>query len=388
MNLSLDASRAARHNELPDLAALAPPLARAAAAAEQHGVLSAQAVALLRDAGLFGLWRPRALGGLEVDPLAFARIAETVARIDSACAWLLMSVAVTSFDLRLASRALLDEIFADGKEPVLCESFNRPLEARAVDGGWQVSGAVPFMSNCRVADWIGHTALDGERFLLMFHPAAALDVKDDWDTLGMRGTASNTVSASDVFVPAHRAIDLGAPRTANGCFEGPLYRLPEALITATFPPVALGVLETALAAAEELAATHRPFAADGASATRPLTQLALGQARATAAAGRAYLESVLATAWARAESGAPFALTDKAAFFLATTHVLQTCAAACARLARALGTASIRRGNPLERALRDSEVIARHAFGAEARYASVAQAHLGLPVDFPLMAMD
>ncbi|MEQ8662059.1 MAG: hypothetical protein RLW62_14680, partial [Gammaproteobacteria bacterium] len=123
-------------------------------------------------------------------------------------------------------------------------------------------------------------------------------------------------------------------------------------------------------------------------ATRPLTQLALGRARATAEAGRAYLAATLDRAWTQARAGTPFTLTDKAAFFLTTTHVLQGCAEACAGLARALGTASIRRGNVLERALRDSEVIARHAFGAEARYASVAQAHLGLPLDFPLLAMD
>ncbi|MEQ8660547.1 MAG: acyl-CoA dehydrogenase family protein, partial [Gammaproteobacteria bacterium] len=236
------------------IATLEEPLARAAAAAETDGVLSATAVALLREAGLFGLWRPRALGGRELAPCAYAQVAEAIARIDSACAWLLMSCAVTTFDLRLAAPALIEEIFCAGREPVLCESFNRPLQARAADGGWRVSGAVPFMSNCRVADWIGHTALAGARFLLVFHPAGARTIGDDWDTLGMRGTASNTVTAEDVLVPHHRAIDLGAARTSNGWFDGPLYRLPEALITATFPPVALGVLDRALGAAEALAA--------------------------------------------------------------------------------------------------------------------------------------
>lgn len=371
-----------------DLTALAGPLADAAASAERDGVLAPRAVALMREAGLLGLWRPRDLGGREIDPLAYARVAEAVSRIDSACGWLMMSVANTTFDLRLATRELVEEIFSAGADPILCETFNRPMAARAVDGGWRVSGSVPFASNCRVADWVAHTAMADGRFLLLFHPAAHLHVEDDWDTLGMRGTASNTITAADVFVPHHRGVDLAAARVANGLFDGPLYRLPEALITVTFPPVSLGVIGSALDAAEALAGSHRPFASDAPAATRPLVQLALGQARASGRAARAYLHESLAQAWAQVHAERPFTLTDKADLFLVTTHVLQTCARAGHQLARALGSASIRRGNPLERALRDSEVIARHAFGAQARYASVAQAYLGLEIDFPLMAMD
>jgi hypothetical protein len=33
-------------------------------------------------------------------------------------------------------------------------------------------------------------------------------------------------------------------------------------------------------------------------------------------------------------------------------------------------------------------VIAQHAFGAEGRFATVAQAYWGLDVDFPLLTMD
>lgn len=371
-----------------DLAAIARPLADAAASAERDGVLAPHAVALMREAGLLGLWRPRALGGRELDPLAYAHVAQAVSAVDSACGWLMMSVANTTFDLRLATRELVDEVFASAEDPVVCETFNRPMTARAVDGGWRVSGSVPFASNCRIADWIAHTAMADGRFLLLFHPASKLHVENDWDTLGMRGTSSNTIRADDVFVPRHRGVDLGAERVSNGLFDGPLYRLPEALITVTFPPVSLGVLDSALDAAETLAGSHRPFATDAPAATRPLVQLALGQARASKRAAHAYLDQCLAQAWAQARAGRAFTLTDKADLFLVTTHVLQTCASACHGLARALGSASIRRGNALERALRDSEVIARHAFGAQARYASVAQAYLDLEIDFPLMAMD
>jgi hypothetical protein len=68
--------------------------------------------------------------------------------------------------------------------------------------------------------------------------------------------------------------------------------------------------------------------------------------------------------------------------------VLQTCAEATRWVARAAGTSAIYQGNAIERALRDTEVIAQHAFGAEGRFATVAQAYWGLDVDFPLLTMD
>ena len=60
---------------------------------------------------------------------------------------------------------------------------------------------------------------------------------------------------------------------------------------------------------------------------------------------------------------------------------MQTCADAVRETAKAAGTASIHKGNNIERALRDVEVTSHHAFGSEGRYASVAQAYWGLDVD-------
>ena len=251
------------------------------AAGETLGMLPEASLDALRSAGLLRLWRPASLGGHEVSPLAYAEAAEQVARADSAAAWLMMAVANTTFDLRFADPRLVEEIFAGSDaDPVVCESFNRPLAGRAVPGGFQVSGRVPFVSGCRHAAWIGHTAVIDERFLLMFHPARALTILDDWDTLGMRGTASNTVEAADVFVPDHRVIDFSAGPVANRYFQGPLYRMPEGILTTTFPPASLGIVAAALDAVSELAGRKQPFASASALKHRTLAQANFGRALA------------------------------------------------------------------------------------------------------------
>lgn len=378
--------------------AVEPVLRQQRDAAERQGCLSAEALTALQQAGLLRLWRPAALGGYALDPLEYARSAERVARTDSAAAWLMMVTANTTFDLRLGSEALVEEVFAD-TDAIVCETFNRPLAARRVDGGYRVSGTAPFASGCRHAHWIGHTAVVDESLLLMFHPAAALTIEDDWHTLGLRGTASNSVTADDAFVPGHRVIELAGAHL-NRHYQAPLYRMPEAILTATFPPVSLGLLASALDAATHTARARRPFASATTLRHRPLAQQHFGRALAAYRAARDYFHATLTRAQARqrtldqqrAGSGGPagagFTLTDKADLFLACAHTLQTSARATRWLARAVGTSAIHQGHPIERALRDTEVIAQHAFGAEGRFATVAQAYWGLDVDFPLLAMD
>jgi alkylation response protein AidB-like acyl-CoA dehydrogenase len=348
---------------------------------ETHGALAPETLDALQAAGLLRLWRPRSLGGFEVSPCEYAELAEAVAARDTAAAWLMMGAANTTFDLRLASEAFVEEVYGDDRDAVVCETFNRPLHATVVDGGYRVSGGTAFASGCKHADWIGHTALEGERLLLMFHPAGALTIEEDWDTLGLRGTASNTISAEGVFVPAHRVIDFSASPTINAYFQGTLYRLPEAILTATFPPVALGALSAALAATDDIAANKVPFAATSTLKHRHLAQMRYGRALATGRAARALLRQELSSAWA-------FSRQHKADLFLACTFALQGCADAVLELTQGVGTSSVYRRSPIERAFRDVQVIRHHAFGAEGRFATVAQVYWGLDVDFPLLEMD
>lgn len=367
--------------------AVAELLRAEAGEAERQGRLSTTAVAALADNGLLKLWRPPGVGGHAVRPLEYALCAEAVARADSAAAWLMMAVANTSFDLRLADERFVEEVFSRD-DVVLCESFNRPFSARQADGGYRVTGSTPFVSGCRNAHWIGHTAVVDERFLLVFHPADALVIEDDWYASGMRGTSSNTVRAEDVFVPAHRVIDFTAGGGNNRYYDAPLYRLPEGILTTTFAPVSLGLLSAALDELQELAERKQPFASQTTLKHRTLAQMHFGRALAAYRAARGFYHQTLEVAFARVCRAEPFSLTDKADLFLACAHVLQTCAQATRWVAQAAGTSAVYEGSRIERALRDTGVIAQHAFGAEGRFATVAQAYWGVEVDFPLLAMD
>jgi hypothetical protein len=60
-----------------------PLIRQYAPEAERDRHLSDKVADAMRERGLYRMWRPKALGGLEVDPMTAFRVFEEVARIDS-----------------------------------------------------------------------------------------------------------------------------------------------------------------------------------------------------------------------------------------------------------------------------------------------------------------
>ena len=82
-----------------------------------------------------------------------------------------------------------------------------------VEGGFRVSGTKRFASQSTAGTAMSTMATyddpeQGRRVLNLAVPFASdgVTVKDNWDTLGMRGTASNDVVFEDVFVPDERVL--------------------------------------------------------------------------------------------------------------------------------------------------------------------------------------
>ncbi len=354
---------------------------------EKEGRPSPQTLEALKSSGMLSLWRPKSLGGHEVDPLSYAQAAEEVAHADTTAAWMMHASSAVWFDLRLGSAQLIEEIKASAEVPILGETFNRPMQATAVDGGYKITGEVPFASGSVFADWTGHTALCGEKFLLMFHPQGALQIKNDWDSLGMRGTASNSIVANELFVPAHRVIDFSAPVPAP-THDGALFRMPEGTIPVAVIATAMGCFKSALDATTGIAQNKVPFATMKTLKHKPLAQYNYARALALYRSARSYLHGALSEAYAVAERGDKYTLEQKADLGLAFTHALQTCDEGVRLIAKTVATTSAYKNNPIERAVRDMSVMVHHGFGAEGRFMSAAQAYWGVELDFPLLAMD
>ncbi|HKH93841.1 MAG TPA: acyl-CoA dehydrogenase family protein, partial [Gemmatimonadaceae bacterium] len=70
---------------------LEPIIRQHAEVSERERRLTHAVFDAMRAEGLFRMFTPRALGGLEIDPVTVARIAEEVAGFDSAAGWALQA---------------------------------------------------------------------------------------------------------------------------------------------------------------------------------------------------------------------------------------------------------------------------------------------------------
>jgi alkylation response protein AidB-like acyl-CoA dehydrogenase len=86
-------------------------------------------------------------------------------------------------------------------------------EMTRVDGGYKVGARKVFASGSPGADLMVTSSRFEDRVLHFTVPfdAEGVRILDDWDTLGMRGTGSNTVLLEDVFVP-DEAVSLERPQ--------------------------------------------------------------------------------------------------------------------------------------------------------------------------------
>ena len=135
--------------------ALAPSLTAQAADIEEGRRLPSPLLAALREAGLFRMFVPRALGGLAVDLRTGLTALELLAQADGAVGWTVMIGSETPQLFALLPHESVRTLYAEGgPDLILGGGFNAQGQARAVPGGYQVTGRWAFASGSEHCDWL------------------------------------------------------------------------------------------------------------------------------------------------------------------------------------------------------------------------------------------
>src|SRR6202171_4922790 len=195
----------------------------------------------LHEARLFRLLLPRSSNGFETDPITFFHVIETIARADASTAWCLSQASGCSMSAAYLELPVAKAIFGDDPRAVLAWGPGPRVKAIECEGGYKVTGVWAFASGCRHATWLGaHCPIyqaDGtprlgpngrqlERTMLV--KSEEVVWTDIWNTVGLRGTASDQFALTDHFVPAAHSItrDVITRESEKECREsGPLYRM-------------------------------------------------------------------------------------------------------------------------------------------------------------------
>ena len=114
-----------------------------------------------------------------------------------------------------------------------------------------------------------------------------MELLQNWNTSGLRGTGSGDFVVEDVFVPHGRWMTVGVPPKD---VEGPLYQFPAfGYFAASVASVPLGIARRALDDFSEIARSKVPYGKSSHIRTSAITQLAFGQAEALVSGARHYL---------------------------------------------------------------------------------------------------
>ncbi len=378
--------------------ALAPVIRQHAGTAERERRLARPVFEAMREAGLFRMFTPRTLGGIEADPLTAARVAEEIAMFDSAAAWALQAGYAGAWWAGHFPQEGIAELFANGPDLLMSASFSPPHRAESVPGGYRFTGQGPLASTIHDSPWVLMTGIvfDGDQPRMTSHgPAIAalamhtreVQIVDTWRSLGMRGTDSHDVAAQNVFVPERRSFTISPAYQPGPDFGGPLYRLPALLSTdVVVVPVALAVARSAISELRDLAGRKIPLGSTKTIRQRAAVQTALADAEAQLRAARLLFYTTLETAWQRAVAGETQTLEHRADLMLACAHAVRTSAHVADLMHRMAGSSGIYERSPLERHFRDAQTVRHHGFVSEARLETVGQVYLGLDPEFVFVA--
>lgn len=346
--------------------ALVPHLAERANEAEKLRRLPDATVREADDAGYLGMLTPERWGGSGCDVGTFLEATRRLAQGCASSAWTLSFLSLHAWLLCRFEPRFQEELFASGATPKTPAPLAPTGKATRCDGGFRVSGRWEWATGVMHADWVMVTAMDeqsGPRFCVLTRDD--VEVEDVWHVAGMAATGSNAVVVRDAFVPEHRTLELWRIRAGQtpgevlhaGTSVG--WPLGAVLVLVASTP-ALGAAEGALDAFTARMQTKMQAYGFQKHAELPATHLRLGEGTATTRAARLVWADAIRTLERIGPQGAAAPIADLAAIRLAGAHVVRLANEAVNGLAAAAGASSGFLSSPLQRHLRDLQMMRGH----------------------------
>jgi alkylation response protein AidB-like acyl-CoA dehydrogenase len=347
----------------------------------------------LHEAQLFRLLVPRSANGVETDPVTFFHVTEAIAQADASAAWCIGQAGGCGMAAAYLDLPVAQEIFGSDPRAVLAWGPGPRVKAIECDGGYRVTGAWAFASGGRHATWLGAACpiyqADGsprlgddgrpqERTMLV----RTQDVvwTDIWNTIGLRGTASDQFALNDFFVRADHSI------TREFEYErresGPLYRMSAgSCFQIGFAGVACGIARGALDAFIDVARNKVPFGMKSPMRDNAAVQSALAQAEVSLRSARAFVLQSMAETWKDLVAGATITVPQRIAIRLGSTNAIQKAREAVDFAYHAAGATAIFEHHPLERRFRDMYTVTQQLQGRMGHFETVGAWMLGAEAD-------
>ena len=333
---------------------------------EKRARLTPEVVTAVGQAGLFRMFAPREVGGLEVPPPVAFSVFEMISGADPAVAWYMGNsspACIIAGSLPEQERA---ELFA---EPDRHFGFSQAPTSRGIPttGGYRVSGKWPVVTGCEDAKWcvLAGVVMDGDapRQLnggpdgrLFIIPTAALKITPTWQHAAvMQGTGSNEASVQDVFVPEAFAYSPAQPPL----IDRPHYRTPMPLVLYfSNAAIILGVAGAALESALEGIGSKVGSISGQTRRDQQSLQELVADCDAALRAARAGILAATEEVWDLASTGEEIPRKLRAQYYASVFYSIEVARDTISRLYARGTRAAFMKDHPLERALRNIHALA------------------------------
>ncbi|WP_009479059.1 3-hydroxy-9,10-secoandrosta-1,3,5(10)-triene-9,17-dione monooxygenase oxygenase subunit [Rhodococcus sp. JVH1] len=373
---------------------LLPMIAERADKVDESRRVSEQVIRELGDAGMFKMLQPRRYGGTESNPVHFYEVVRAVSGVCGSTGWLASVLGVHPWHLALFDDRAQRDVWGHDDSVLVSSAYAPVGRLVPVEGGYRLTGDWHFSSGCEHASWallgamVVGTAGRPVDFMTALVPRSDYRIHDVWDVVGMRGTASNEISAEDVFVPDYRikrnyetAQLRGPGQKVN---RGPLYRLPFATLftTAVAAPgvgVVAGCYERYLTFMRERV---RLSLGGGRFVDDQFAQVAVARASSEIDAAILQMDRNVRELWELAEAGEELPMGLRLRVRRDQVRATERALDAIDLLFKTAGGSSLSRGNAIERSWRDAHVGSVHvANEPERALALFGRGAFGLPVE-------
>jgi 3-hydroxy-9,10-secoandrosta-1,3,5(10)-triene-9,17-dione monooxygenase len=343
--------------------------------------------------GLMRINQASRWGGAELGTEAAVEVIAEVAKGDASAGWVFGLIASHFWLVCLFPPEAQEEMWGSDPNVMMSSSFAATEgHCEKVEGGYRVQGRWPFSSGSDHCSWamlgiVLPPAGPDEPPTLVWGllPRSDYRVDDDWRTVGMRGTGSNTLVVDDAFIPDHRCInpwDVSAGTAPGSAFNpAPLFRLPFG------PALAYYLSAPALGAAERtfddwvhyIARKRQVFTGAEVGKQAPML-IRAGELSAQLEAAR-----LLMTTTPRAIDEAilrgPLDQELRVRAGRNATYAVRMCVEVVERCMQFSGGTGLFEHHPVQQGWRDVYGVAAHVgFGVDNAYGTYGNLLLGLPV--------
>jgi alkylation response protein AidB-like acyl-CoA dehydrogenase len=260
--------------------------------------------------------QPRMFGGFELGYDVFVELVSIIAAGDGSTGWVYSLGAVHQWLIACFPLEAQHDVWDENPDAIAAASYAPSGEAKAVPGGFQLSGRWGFASGVDNADWgfLGGflPTQGGKEPAFFLVPRDECTIEDDWFTMGLAGTGSKTIVIENAFVPAHRIATFAdlltgrAPGTKVN--SNPVYRQPMlAVVPLCLLAPVLGMARGALDCFVEQVSGRRTRGAVAGGSNKmaefPTVQLRVAEATGCIDAAELMIDRDVRNTWELVQSG-------------------------------------------------------------------------------------